>query len=228
MLEFFSVNKIAFTIFSYPMSYIELVGTVCYLWSVWLISQRNMLTWPIGIISVLLYMVLFYQIRLYSDALEQIYYFGASVYGWWYWGRARENSIGLVDVHYSSKQWMLGWIGLTIVASLATGILMSKIHMIFPTIFPERASFPFLDAFTTIMSFTAMWLMARRKIESWIYWIIVDIIGIGLYYTKEVKFISLLYIILLCLAIKGLISWYKSAKETITDISNEPKTLPIN
>ena len=119
------------------MSYIELVGTVCYLWSVWLISQRNMLTWPIGIISVLLYMVLFYQIRLYSDALEQIYYFGASVYGWWYWGKTRENSIGLVDVHYSSKQWMLGWIGLTIVVSLATGILMSKIHMIFPTIFPS-------------------------------------------------------------------------------------------
>ena len=72
MLELFSVNNIAFTILSYPMSYIEFIGTILYLWSVWLIARKQMLTWPVGIVSVLLYMALFYQIRLYSDTVEQI------------------------------------------------------------------------------------------------------------------------------------------------------------
>ena len=86
---------------------------------------------------------------------------------------------------------------------------MSKIHVLMPAFFPEAASFPFLDALTTIMSFTAMWLMAKKKTESWIYWIIVDVIGIGLYYVKDVKFISLLYVILLLMAINGFRSWHK-------------------
>ncbi|MEO0562172.1 MAG: nicotinamide mononucleotide transporter family protein, partial [Chloroflexota bacterium] len=80
MMNLLSVDNIAFTVVGYPLSYIELVGTVLYLASVWLISRRNMLTWPVGIISVLLFMVLFYQIRLYADAIEQVYYLGASVY----------------------------------------------------------------------------------------------------------------------------------------------------
>ena len=67
------------------------------------------------------------------------------------------------------------------------------------------------------MSFTAMWLMARRRIESWIYWIVVDVIGIGLYYVKSVKFIALLYVILLFLAIKGFFSWLKIRNRSCFD-----------
>jgi nicotinamide mononucleotide transporter len=81
-------------------------------------------------------------------------------------------------------------------------------------IFPEAASFPYLDALTTIMSFSAMWLMVQKKIESWIYWIIVDVIGIWLYFVKDVKFISLLYVILLVMAVNGLRLWHKTWKET--------------
>ena len=72
-MNILSVQNIAFSVLGYPMSYIEFVGTVLYLWSVWLIARRRVLTWPVGIVSVLLYMALFYQIRLYSDSLEQIY-----------------------------------------------------------------------------------------------------------------------------------------------------------
>ena len=89
MLEWFSVNKIIFTFLNYPMSYIEFIGTIFYLWSVWLIARRNILTWPVGIISVLLYMALFYQIQLYSDTVEQVYYLIASAYGWWRWMTTR-------------------------------------------------------------------------------------------------------------------------------------------
>ncbi|NEU81162.1 nicotinamide riboside transporter PnuC [Nostoc sp. UIC 10630] len=192
------------------MSYIELLGTVFYLWSAWLISQRKILTWPVGIVSVLLYMALFYQIRLYSDFLEQIYYLVVSVYGWWRWSTPDYGKVLLI--RYSPPRKIVLIAAITIAISFATGALMSQIHLLLPAIFLEKASFPYLDALTTIMSFTAMWLMVQKRIESWYYWIIVDVIGIWLYYVKEVKLIAFLYVILLFIAINGSISWLKTAK----------------
>ena len=207
MSNLFKVDTVFFTVLGYPMSYIELVGTVLYLWSVWLISKRHMLTWPVGIVSVLLYMALFYQIRLYSDALEQIYYLGASGYGWWYWSRSPQRQHSITDVSFSSPRMVLVWLCVTLALSASLGGIMSNIHIWFPKIFPEAASYPYLDALTTIMSFVAMWQMVRKHIESWVYWIVVDVIGIWLYFTKDVKFISLLYVMLLFLAIRGLVNW---------------------
>jgi len=202
-----SVDTIFFTVLGYPMSYIEFIGTILYLLSVWLISRRNILTWPVGIISVLLYMVLFYQIRLYSDAMEQVYYLGASVYGWWYWSRSRQVKYAITDVSYSSRRAMVTWLIVTATFSVVLGAIMSRVHGWAPGVFPEAASYPYLDALTTVMSLVAMWLMARKHIESWIYWIVVDVIGIWLYFVKDVRFISLLYVVLLVLAVRGLFDW---------------------
>ena len=220
MNNFLSVETVFFTILGYPMSYIEFVGTILYLWSVWLIARRNRLTWPVGIVSVLLFMALFYQIRLYSDALEQVYYLGASLYGWWYWTRGGTPAGGgLVDVGFSPPRALLAWVGVTVVGSLLLGGAMSRIHRWLPGIFPAAADFPYLDALTTVMSFVAMWLLARKHTESWIYWIIVDVIGIGLYYVKEVRFIALLYVFLLGLATKGLIDWTRASAAPSTPSS---------
>jgi nicotinamide mononucleotide transporter len=101
---------------------------------------------------------------------------------------------------------------ITIILSLFIGAFFSKAHLLLPMVFPEEASFPYLDALTTMMSFTAMWLLAIKRIESWIYWIIVDVIGVWLYFVKEVRFISFLYVILLVMAIKGFLSWRKVPK----------------
>jgi len=210
MLNFLNVDNILFTILGYPMSYVEFLGTILYLWSVWLISKRRVLTWPVGIMSVLLYMVLFYQIRLYSDTIEQVYYLGVSVYGWVLWNKSSKDDGQVKDVMYGNRRSIMFWIIITGIISILVGILMGRIHILLPAIFPEAASYPFLDALTTIMSFTAMWLMARKRIESWMYWIVVDVIGIWLYFVKDVKFISLLYIILLVMAVNGLRSWHKS------------------
>jgi nicotinamide mononucleotide transporter len=210
MGNFFSVDNIAFTILGYPMSYVEFIGTILYLWSVWLIAKRNILTWAVGIVSVLLYMILFYQIRLYSDTIEQIYYLGASVYGWWVWNKSPKDDGQITDVKYSNSRNLILWVIFTGIISVIFGYFMSQVHLFFPMIFPEAASFPYLDAITTIMSFSAMWLMAKKKIESWIYWIIVDVIGIWLYFVKDVKFLSLLYLILLIMAVNGLRMWHKS------------------
>jgi len=213
MLQLFSVNNIAFTIMGYPMSYIEFIGTILYLWSAWLIAKKQILTWPVGIVSVALYMALFYQIRLYSDALEQVYYLITSIYGWWRWNTSTQDIDKAFNFRYSSRRSLILFLGITFGISLATGALMSRINILFPVWFPEPASFPYLDALTTIMSFTATWLMLQKRVESWCYWIVVDLIGIGLYYAKEVRFISLLYVLLLGIAINGLVSWHQTANE---------------
>ncbi len=201
MCNLLSVNCTWFTLLGYPMSYIEFFGTVFYVLSVWLIARRNMLTWPTGIISVILYMLLFYQIQLFSDALEQAYYLVVSVYGWITWNAALNKKDDLAEFGFSRPKALFTGISVTLVFTLLLYGLVSNIHRILPSLFPVPASFPFLDALTTVMSFTAMWLMARKRVESWVYWIVVDVIGIGLYYVKEVRFISLLYVILLGMAI---------------------------
>jgi nicotinamide mononucleotide transporter len=209
MNSLFSVNRVAFTVLGYQLSYIELFGTVLTLWSVWLVAKRRIWTWPVGMVSVVLYMLLFYQVRLYSDALEQVYYLGASVYGWYSWTRSPKADGTILNVEFSSTRWLIVWGLITLVLGAVLGVFMSNAHNLFPRIFPEPASYPYLDALTTIMSFTAMWLLARRRVESWIYWIVVDVIAIGLYYAKAIKFVALLYVILLFLASKGFLSWMK-------------------
>lgn len=211
--ELFHVNTTFFVFLEYPMSFIEFFGTIFYLASVWLIAQKNMLTWPIGIISVILYAILFYQIQLYSDAIEQFYYLGASIYGWIFWNKNREEKEETINFHYSRFRFIIVWISVSIVCSILLTIFMMNIHTLMPVIFPKPASFPFLDAFTTVISFVAMFLMAQKRIESWLYWIVVDVIGIILYFVKDVKFISLLYVMLLMIAIRGFIKWHKESKE---------------
>ena len=227
MSDLFDVSAVFFTVLGYPMSYVEFFGTVLYLWSVWLIAQRNLLTWPVGIASVLLYMALFYQIRLYADALEQVYYLGASIYGWWYWSRSRPEPQAPVEVRYSSGGALLGWLAATVALATALGWALGRAHVWSPALFPEPASYPYLDALTTVMSLVAMWLMARKCTESWLYWIAVDLVGIGLYYAKGIKFVALLYALLLALAIRGWLAWSRTSgrRAGASEPSVEPAAL---
>jgi nicotinamide mononucleotide transporter len=207
MPDLLSVDTVFVTVLGYPLSYIEFVGTVLYLASVWLIVKRNILTWPVGIVSVVLFAILFYQIRLYSDTIEQVYYLAASVYGWWFWSHTEPNLKIIEKVGFSPHRSLVGWAAFTIGASLVVGLVMTRIHLWLPAIFGEPASYPYVDGLTTVMSFVAMWLLARKRVESWVYWIVVDVIGIWLYFVKDVKFLSLLYVILLVIATKGFLEW---------------------
>lgn len=209
MLKWFDVETIAFTVLGYPMSWLELVGTIFYLWSVVLIARRKMLTWPVGIVAVVLYAALFWQIRLYSDAIEQTYYLFASAYGWWNWSRARANREQPVPVGYANRRNLVTVAAATAVLSVAASLAMTRIHLWLPSLFPAPADYPWVDATTTVMSFVAMWLMARRQVESWVYWIIVDVAGVWLYFVKDVKFVALLYVVLLVLAVWGLVGWHR-------------------
>jgi nicotinamide mononucleotide transporter len=222
-LNFFSTNNIFFTFHGYQMSYLEFVGTLLNIWSVWLVTKNNILTWPVGNIAVMLFAVLFYQIQLYSDLVEQIYFLVTGFYGWWAWLYFRKKGLNnkkVLLITYSSQLSNIIYVIIIAVGSASMGYIMGHIHLYMPALFPEKASFPFLDAFTTVMSFAAQILMAHKKIECWYLWIAVDIIGIGLYFAKGVIFVSLLYLIFLILATKGLLNWKKfinpiPAKQTL-------------
>lgn len=209
-VSFFSINNIFFTFHGYQMSYLEFVGTLLNLCSVWLVTKNNILTWPVGNIAVILFGILFYQIRLYSDLVEQVYFLITGFYGWWAWLYLLRSGTGKkvdLPITFNPRSSNIIYMGIIVVGTMLMGYGMGHIHLYMPNLFPEKASFPYLDAFTTVMSFAANILMAHKKIECWYLWIVVDIIGIGLYFAKGVVFVSLLYLIFLILALKGLSNW---------------------
>jgi nicotinamide mononucleotide transporter len=209
-MSIFSIDTIFLNIGDYPLSYIEFTGTLFYFASVYLISRKNIITWPIGMISVLLYFMLFYQIRLYSDMLEQVYYFIISIIGWITWQRSKDKQINKkIKTSWSSKRGILLGILVTLICSIILSFCTMNFHKWLPAIFLEAASYPILDGLTTVMSFVAMYLTTTRKNEGWIYWIIVDIIAIWLYWIKDVRFVSIQYIFLLIMAIYGFINWIR-------------------
>jgi nicotinamide mononucleotide transporter len=215
--SFFSIDTTFFTLLEYNMSYLEFFGTVFSVWCVWLTARAKVLSWPVGIIGVGLFIFLFYQINLYADMLEQVYFLATGFVGWYIWlhpknseetGKNSQLKIGInsfkVNIIYAS------------VIVFGTGLLYYvtvNLDNWFPKYFPEATTYPVLDAFTTTMSFAAQWLLAKKRVESWVLWVIVDVIGIWLYWVKGVKFISLEYVIFLVIATWGLISWYKEYKK---------------
>jgi len=216
LIAFLDVNNTFFTFLGYPISFLEFTGTVINLLCVILVARRNILTWPLGIVGVVLFGILFYQINLYADFFEQIYYFITSVMGWYMWAAVRRRNPE--DKHISVERnsikaniaWVAGITGISVIATWA----LSNIHIWLPMLFPEPASLPALDATTTVMSFAAQYLMMKRKLENWYLWILVDVIAIWLYWYKEVPFIALLYVVFLFNAIYG---WWAWKRAIITD-----------
>lgn len=223
--SFFDINTVFFTVIGYPMSYIEFFGTVFNIACVWLVARNKISNWAVGIVGIILYMFLFYQIRLYSDLFEQVYFLIMSFVGWYIWlnpkRKAAKEKKGNVPVTKNSQsENILYAIGITL-GSIGLGYFVSKAHILFPVAFPEAASFPYLDAFTTVMSFAATILMAKKRIECWPLWIAVDVIGIGLYFAKGVKFISAEYVLFLILAISGYVQWRKIHHEQQKENNHE-------
>ena len=206
-MTFLDVRTVAVTVLGHPLSWVELLGTLTYLWSVWLMARRHMLTWPVGILSVLLYMLLFWQVRLYSDAVEQVYYLGASLYGWRRWAAGLREGRSAAAIRLSPPATLAFEVALVAAGTLALGGLMSRSHELAPALFPEPASYPWVDAMTTVASLLAMALLVLKRLESWVWWLGVDVVGIGLYWIKDIRFVAVLYVLLLGLAVKGLAEW---------------------
>ena len=223
---FFDVNNTAFTMLGYQISWLELVGTIFNLACVILVARRNILTWPIGIIAVVLFGALFYQINLYADVLEQVYYLITGIVGWYMWASVKrhDGNDKKVLITTNSIKTNLLWVAGIAVVSVIASYALSNIHNWLQVIFPEPASLPAIDATTTVMSFAAQFLMMQRKLENWILWIVVDIIAVWLYWYKDVPFVALLYLVFLFNAVYGYSTWRQASqrevqtgKTTLTD-----------
>jgi nicotinamide mononucleotide transporter len=213
-MSIFSVDKIFFTVLGYPMSYIEFSATLLIVIYVLLITRKIVWAWPLGIITFSLFAMLFYQIRLYSDFFEQFYYVGNCFYGWWAW-LAMSKKAEKSDEPDVTRCVMKTYFIIAAIIAIVGGLLgfsMSRIHSWLPALFPNPAAYPYIDATATIMGFVAAGLMTHKKIEAWVLWICVNSICIWLYFARNVKFVAILYIFFLCLAINGLITWSRNIR----------------
>lgn len=206
----FDVKETFFTVFENRVSYVEFIGTVFGLVSVFLAARANIFTWPTGIINAIFFLVIFYQIQLYSDMFLQMYFCGMGVYGWFTWKyRAEHRQSAIRTLPNSKRLWLAAFIA---AVTLLLGTLISQIHLLLPQIFEKPASYPYIDTFIAVSSVLAVILLARRIFETWVLWILVDIASIGLYSVKGVRLIALEFVIFLCLAILGIFSWYRLLK----------------
>lgn len=206
---YFSIKFVVFTFFGNPISFVELLGTSTGLLCVYLASRNHILTWPFGILTSICFFFLFFQIQLYSDMLLQIYFFGSSVYGWIVW---REKTGIYVKIQSLSKtnQWIVLFV--IFFGTYILGAITSRLPIWLPNIFTRPPEFLYWDAFTTVASIIANFLLAQRKLESWFLWVFVDVVCITIYSLKEIPFVTLEYIVFLLIAFYGCYHWYQEYK----------------
>jgi len=189
------------------MSWIELVGALLSAWAVWLTAQRRPWCWPIGLLSVAVYVGIFAEAKLYSDALLQIAFAVLIVYGWLRWLR-HLNDDGRVQVAPLATGEALAHIAIGVVGSLLLGFVMHRW---------TDAALPWLDSALTAFSLVAQWWQARRHIAAWWLWIVVDVIYVGEYVYKHLVITSVLYAGFIVLAFIGVRSWRKAGQDNARD-----------
>jgi nicotinamide mononucleotide transporter len=183
---------------------IEGVAVVFGLACVWLTVRQKIWCWPTGLVQVSLYIYIFYQVKLYSDLILHVIYVVMQVYGWYHWLHGGDDRATLPVSTLTLRQ-RLTWPSVMLAGTAAWGFVMATY---------TDAAVPYGDAFTTVASLLAQWLMARKKVESWVFWIAVDVIAIGIYWFKELFLTAGLYAAFLVLATIGLFAWRKSLHES--------------
>ena len=198
-------------------TWIEAVAVVMGIVSVWYSRKENILVFPTGIINTTLYIYLSYKGHLLGEASVNVYYTIMSVYGWYWWTRKKEDRVtSVLSISKSTPEQVVQqvFIFLGFYALLFFGLLFLKNNFA-----PD--AIPWADALASASAYTAMWLMAKKKVESWLWWIITNITSIPLYFIKGYAFTSFQFIVLLALAIAGYISW----KEKTNSASTKQKGL---
>ena len=170
--------------------------------NVGLLVLRSVWNYPFGLAMVALYFFVFLEQRLYSDMLLQIFFFVVQLYGWWQWVRAKQAA-GEVRVELLKPGERAICVAVTAAVSLGLGFLMATY---------TNAASPYIDASIAGMSISAQLLLAWRKLENWLLWILTDIVAIGLYLSKGLKPTAALYAVFLVLCVIGLIDWHRKLR----------------
>ncbi|MGB8099022.1 MAG: nicotinamide riboside transporter PnuC [Terracidiphilus sp.] len=180
----------------------ELAGWTTTLLGIWLTTRRNLLCWPITLVADILYLVVFYQARLISDALLQVFFVAFTVYGWWNWtqGIKQEGEVRVVPLPIPNA---VAAVIMGIAGTFVLATITKRLH----------AALPYLDASLACFSLVASWWQARRNIANWWLWIVVDVLYVGEYIYKNLWLTAILYAFLVGLAVIGLWEWQKAPKE---------------
>lgn len=205
MHPWLSIENIAFHIGAYGVSYLELVATGFTLVCVWLATRNNIHTWWTGLIGVTGFFFLNYQFQLYADMGLQVYFFATGVYGWWAWSRHGDRPP--LPIRLLSARQRVILLAIITAGTIALGASASQLHLWFPVVFKEPAAFPYWDALVTVLSIVANLLMARRFLENWILWIIVDCIFSVLCFQRGMQIVAAEYVIFFFMASYGLWQW---------------------
>jgi nicotinamide mononucleotide transporter len=170
--------------------------------SVFYSMRERIWVYPTGIVSTLIYIWICYKFKLYADMGINAYYFVMSIYGWYVWTRPRGASSVMPVTWLDAKGWVI--VG---VMGIGSYLILSTVLLGF-----TDSDVPYWDSFTTASAFVGMWLMARKKVENWIFWIITDLVSVPLYFHKGLPLTSFQFLFFTVLATMGLIAWIRYAK----------------
>ena len=187
----------------YPVHevYLELVAVFFGLCRVWYAKKDNILVFPTGLISTSIYAYLLWQWSLLGDSMINVYYFMMSIYGWYHWTRKKDHVDEFPISLMNKKEKRLA-----IVIFVATVFFVFLVYQYFNKF---TSWYSYLDTLLTGIFFVGMWLMAKRKVENWIFWIVGDLLSIPLYLAKGYTFTSLQYIVFTIIAVYGYLEWRK-------------------
>ena len=187
--------------------WVEYIAVFAGIISVWYSRKENILVYPTGLVNTVLYIYLSFKGGLLGEASVNFYYTIMSIYGWVLWTRKdKEQHIVLKITNTTKKEWVQHLLFFSFFY-IAIFFSLAELKKNF-----APGAIPWADAFASATAFTGMWLMAKKKVESWYWWIATNIASIPLYFVKHYVFTSVYYIVLLIMAIAGLFEWIKRAK----------------
>ncbi len=191
-------------------TWLELIAVFFGIMSVWFARQANLLVYPTGIISTVIYMYITFNIQLYADMGINFFYTAMSIYGWYVWTR-RDDQQRVRPIRWNTKKQQA--IGIALIPVLYVVIYL--LLYIFKQNDTEymQSYIPYVDSFTTSIFLIGMYFMARKKIENWIYWIVGNVVSVPLYFVKGLVFTSFQFAVFLVLAVLGLMAWIKLYNE---------------
>jgi nicotinamide mononucleotide transporter len=229
-MYFLDVNNIAFEVLNYKMSWVELIATLAGLAAVWLSAKEHIANWGIGLLNIALSFYIFYKFDLYSDMLLQVYFFLTGLYGWWQWSR-RDNvsQENIVHISFLTRPQQVTMAIAIVIFTAIGGTIVGQFHIWWPSIFKNPASFQYADTLVMVMSIFGNFLLTIKKFESWILWVLVDIIAPVLYFQKGMILFTIEYLIFLSIAAFALINWWQIYKKNKQDIPPQyERNLDIN
>lgn len=193
---------------------LEYIGVASGIGSVWYSRKESIFVYPVGLVSTIIYIYISFKGSLLGEAGVNLYYTIMSIYGWILWARKDKKQHHVVVITKSTgKEWLMH------LSFFAFCYIMIFFSLNFLKKDFAPGAIPWADAFASATAFTGMWLMAKKKVESWYWWLATNFASIPLYFVKHYMFTSVLYVVLLAMAFWGLAEWKRKASinKTLND-----------